>query len=43
MAALGIDGDEDLFLLMAQARLPMPRLPAAETAAMVPALHRLVP
>jgi hypothetical protein len=43
MAALGINGDEDLFLLMTQARLPMPRLPAAETAAMVQALHRLVP
>lgn len=31
MAALGIDSEEDLFLLMTQARLPMPRLPAATT------------
>ncbi len=31
MAALGIDSEEDLFLLMAQAHLPMPRLPAATT------------
>lgn len=43
MAALGIDGEEDLFLLMAQARLPMPRLPVAETGAMVQALRRLAP
>lgn len=37
-AALGIDGDEALFLLMAQARLPMPRLSAATTEAMVESL-----
>ena len=39
MVALGIDADEDLFLLMAQTRLPMPRLPAG----MVQALRRLAP
>jgi hypothetical protein len=31
MRALGIDSEEDLFLLMAQAHLPMPRLPEADT------------
>ncbi len=35
MRALGIDSEEDLFLLMAQAHLPMPRLPDAETRDMV--------
>lgn len=39
--ALGIEGEEDLFLLIAQARLPMPRLPDAQTAEMVSALHAL--
>jgi hypothetical protein len=39
MHALGVDNDEDLFVLMAQARLPMPRLPEAQTASMVAALH----
>lgn len=34
MDKLGIDGEEDLFLLMAQARLPMPRLDPASTEAM---------
>ena len=43
MAALGIDSDEDLFLLMSQAHLPMPRLPAATTQAMVNSLHALLP
>lgn len=38
---LGLDSEEDLFLLMAQAHLPMPRLPEAETASMVKALHDL--
>lgn len=42
LQALGIDSDEDLFLLMAQARLPMPRLPDAQTAEMVVALHTLL-
>jgi len=41
MQALAIDSEEDLFLLMAQAHLPMPRLPEAETAGMVKALHQL--
>lgn len=35
MDSLGIDTDEDLFLLMASARLPMPRLPEERTDAMV--------
>ncbi len=43
MAALGIDSDEDLFLLMAQAHLPMPRLPEASTQSMTDALHALNP
>ena len=38
---LGIDSDEDLFLLMAHARLPMPRLPEAETERMVDQLMQL--
>lgn len=38
---LGTDSAEDLFLLMAQARLPMPRLPEAATQAMVQSLHLL--
>lgn len=41
LRALGNDSEEDLFLLMAQARLPMPRLPDAQTADMVSALHAL--
>ena len=39
--ALGIDSEEELFLLMVQARLPLPRLPDAQTAAMVEALQAL--
>jgi hypothetical protein len=39
--ALGIDGEEDLFLLMAQAHLPMPRLPEAVTRGMVDELNSL--
>jgi hypothetical protein len=35
MQALGIDGEEDLFLLMAEAHLPMPRLPDPVTRGMV--------
>ncbi len=38
---LGTDSTEDLFLLMAQAHLPMPRLPEAATQAMVQSLHLL--
>lgn len=41
LRALGLDSEEDLFLLMAQAHLPMPRLPQAETAGMVKALNGL--
>jgi len=41
MAALGIDSAEDLFLLMAQARLPMPRLADATTQGMLDALNAL--
>ncbi len=43
MRALGIDSEEDLFLLMAQAHLPMPRLPEAATQAMVNTLQTLAP
>lgn len=41
MQALGIDSEEDLFLLMAQAHLPMPRLPEAVTRGMVDQLTAL--
>lgn len=41
MQALGIDSDEDLFLLMTQAHLPMPRLPDADTRRMVDDLNAL--
>lgn len=41
LRTLGLESEEDLFLLMAQAHLPMPRLPQAETAAMVEQLRRL--
>jgi hypothetical protein len=41
MDKLGIDSFEDLFLLMAQAHLPMPRLADAATDEMVKALHAL--
>lgn len=41
LAALGIDSDEDLFLLMAQAHLPMPRLPDTQTLRMVDSLRSL--
>lgn len=41
MAAAGIDSEEDLFLLMARARLPMPRLSDAETQGMVEQLKAL--
>ncbi len=42
MSALGIDSEEDLFLLMAQAHLPMPRLPDATTQEMVDSLNKLL-
>ena len=41
MAALGIDSQEDLFLLMAQAHLPMPRLPESTTQDMLDSLNVL--
>jgi len=41
MRALGIESEEDLFLLMAQAHLPMPRLPDAVTRDMVDQLNSL--
>ena len=41
MAALGIDSEEDLFLLMAQAHLPMPRLADTATQGMVDMLNAL--
>lgn len=43
MAALGIEQSEDLFLLMAQAHLPMPRLPDSATRNMVDSLQALLP
>ena len=43
MAALGIDSQEDLFLLMAQAHLPMPRLAESTTQDMVANLLALAP
>ena len=42
MNALGIDSEEDLFLLMTQARLPMPRLPDEQTQEMADSLNKLV-
>jgi hypothetical protein len=41
MEQLGIDSEEDLFLLMARAHLPMPRLAAVETQEMAQSLHAL--
>ena len=41
MRALGIDSEEDLFLLMAQAHLPMPRLAESSTRRMVDDLNAL--
>jgi len=41
MSTLGIDSEEDLFLLMAQAHLPMPRLPEARTRQMTDSLNAL--
>ena len=38
---LGIDSDEDLFLLMTQAHLPMPRLSSETTQDMVASLNAL--
>ena len=38
---LGLESEEDLFLLMAQAHLPMPRLPDVITQSMVDGLNSL--
>ena len=43
MQALGLDNGEDLFLLMAQAHLPMPRLSEQATQDMVEKLKALMP
>jgi hypothetical protein len=43
LTALGIDSQEDLFLLMAQAHLPMPRLAQSTTQDIVNSLHALAP
>ena len=43
MQTLGLDSQEDLFLLMAQAHLPMPRLPEQVTQNMVEKLNALMP
>jgi hypothetical protein len=40
---LNLDSQEDLFLLMAQAHLPMPRLPEHVTQGMVGKLNALMP
>ncbi len=42
MNTLGIDSQEDVFLLMAQAHLPMPRIPELATRGMADSLHALV-
>ena len=42
MNALAIDSEEDLFLLMAQAHLRMPRMPDSETQHMAESLHNLI-
>jgi hypothetical protein len=41
MQVLGVDSEEDLYLLMAQAHLPMPRLSEAATQGMVDQLRAL--
>lgn len=43
MQALGLDNEEDLFLLMAQSHLPMPRLSEQVTQGMVEKLNALMP
>ncbi len=41
MRTLGIDSAEDLFLLMTQARLPLPKLPDSVTTEMLKQLNEL--
>ena len=43
LSALGTDSQEDLFLLMAQAHLPMPRISDTATQKMADSLHALAP
>lgn len=42
MEMLGLDSEEDLFLLMAKSHLPMPRLPEDKTQKMVDDLNDLL-
>jgi hypothetical protein len=42
MNTLGIDSQEDLFVFLAQAHLPMPRISELATRGMVDSLHALV-
>ena len=42
MSMLLIDSEEDLFLMMAQAHLPMPRLSEQQTSEMVDSLNKLL-
>jgi len=43
MESLGLEHEEDLFLMMAQAHLPMPRLSDSMTQGMVDELNSLIP
>jgi len=43
MESLGLEHEEDLFLMMAQAHLPMPRLSDSLTQGMVDELNSLIP
>jgi len=42
MESLGLESEEDLFLMMAQARLPMPKLSDSITRGMVDDLNSLI-
>ncbi|WP_089729292.1 hypothetical protein [Candidatus Thiosymbion oneisti] len=43
MESLGLEREEDLFLMMAQAHLPMPRLSDSMTQGMIDDLNSLIP
>jgi len=43
MESLGLEHEEDLFLMMAQAHLPMPKLSDSMTQGMVDELNSLIP
>jgi len=43
MESLGLESEEDLFLMMAQARLPMPKLSDSITRGMVDDMNSLIP